>query len=617
MYESIYTQKEQTEKQIASNERISEMMQLFVEQYQSGAITYEQAMSHISELANAMSGGYSAMEQLDGLMSFDGIKDLSQITSSSAEKISSTVEALTQYMDIVKANNESINSYTTSWLEMQADIADRLTGLESLSVSAEEFRKYLETVKANQTDLSEYTQSWANVSDDVKKQIEILKSLTGSFADFQKYIDAVKANQIDIDQYTHSWGDVKESVDGQVAVIKATTETLDEFRKYLEMVKGNENELSNYVHSWGDVRESVDRQIEALDNSSMSLEEFQKYLEAVKSNRDELSNYTQTWGEIKEDVERQVSILEGMSGSFEDIQKFINTINDNRKGLEEYVQTWKAVRESVESQVSALGSSSDAMEQFRKNLESYQKNVEDISKYTATWEQLKDSIAEQVEALKQAAEALEGFKKNPLKWILQMYPGATEQGGLIRIPIGGDIEDDGRGWGNDGGSSKHSSSDDDDDDSGYVSSGPGHTQEAYEAWLDEQKKNNTYHSGIEKGAIGDSDNDKVDTLKALSLRPLRPDEMPIIARMGEVMLNKEQQDQMISNLNHIYDASSYAPLLSGLSHLAPGSKQPQNKMEVSIGDIVVQEVQNPDAFAKALYRRIEPAMNQNFSKIFG
>lgn len=290
------------------------------------------------------------------------------------------------------------------------------------------------------------------------------------------------------------------------------------------------------------------------------------------------------------------------------------------------------------------------MRQFRENLDSYQKNMEGISKYTETWEKMRESIAQQVEALKEAAEALESLKKNPTKFILQLYPGAYEQGGLIRIPVGGDIEDDGKGWGrdddddggyhyvgednwddgkgwgNDSGGSKPSKSDDD-DDSGYVYSGPGYqkdledaAREAMEAVGDvfeDYLESHTYHSGIKKGAIGESDNEKVDALKALSLRPLRPDEMPIIARMGEVMLNKEQQDQMISNLNRIYDESSYAPLFSGLSRLAPGLRQPENNMEVSFnGDIVIQGTQDPDGFAKALYKRIEPAMNQNFSKIF-
>ena len=115
MYESISAQKEQTENQIASNERISQMIQLFVEQYQSGAITYSEAMSRISQLTDAMSGGYSAMEQLSGLMSWDGIKDLSQITSGSAEKISAAMDSLSRYMDMVQENNRSIQDYASSW----------------------------------------------------------------------------------------------------------------------------------------------------------------------------------------------------------------------------------------------------------------------------------------------------------------------------------------------------------------------------------------------------------------------------------------------------------------------------------------------------------------------
>ena len=621
-YQALSSQKEQAEKQIASNERIAEMMGIFVEQYQNGAFTYEEAMAHVSDLAKAMAGGYSAMEQLGSLMSLEGMSQLSQITGSSSEKISASMEALMEYMRTVKENNESVSGYASSWLETQAGIADRLAGLESLSVSAEAFKEYIETVKANQSDLSQYTNTWAAVSEDVKRQIEILKSLTGSFSDFQKYIDAVKNNQLDISPYIQSWDSVKDSVDGQVDAIRSAAETMEQFQEYLKMVKLNEDELARYTQSWGGVKDSVDRQVkalndssmsldefrkyletvragsqdlsqftqswgsikdsvdrqvEALDHSAMSLEEFQKYLETVRANRGDLSGYTQTWEAIKADVERQVSYLENMAGSFEDIQTFISTIQDNRESLKEYTETWKAVRDSVESQVSSLGSTEEAMDRFREHLETYQANAEGISKYTTTWEKLKESIAEQVEALRKAAEALDGARKGILgltiKEILERYPGAYERGGLIRIPIGGEIEDDGRGWGSSGGSKSHN----DEDDNGYVPYGPG---------APEDPRNHSAQSYQILSATADA---KLSNASALSLKPLTPEEFPIIAQNTA---------------------------LAGLAALASARTQPQNTVSLSFGDINVQGVQDPDGFAKALHNRIELSLGQNFSKIF-
>ncbi len=569
MYESISAQKEQTEKQIASNERVSQMMQLFAEQYQNGSITYSEAMSRISQLTDAMSGGYSAMEQLSGLMSSDGIKDLSQITGDSAQKVSAAASSLAQYMDMVRENNQSIQDYTASWAQIQDDIAKRLTDLQTPPVSQDAFREYLE---------------------------------------------AAKTSKQELDQYIQSWEKVRDSVDDQVSALKSTAETMDQFRQYLEMVRENENELADYVQSWGTIKDSVDRQVEALDNASMSLEEFQKYLEAVKSNQDDLSGYTQTWSAIREDVNRQVDLLESMDKAFSDIQKFIDTVKGNENALEQYTQTWNTVRDGVASQVAALDSTSSAMEQFRKHLEAYQANAEGISAYTSTWEKIKESIASQVEALKKAADSLDGVNKRltglSLEELKRRYPGAYERGGLICIPIGGNVEDDGKGWADDKESSRSSKS-------------------AAESELRENLVNafgdavqdmvsTTAQKTSAQSSIPDDGLDSGNAPGMSGYRPVKPGDFPLLDLMYEAMSDNEAQGTMFTDLSHMYEAVSGKNTLAGMIRLSPQPYQPHNNTEVSFnGDIMVQGVQNPDAFAKALYHRIEPAMNQNFSKIFG
>lgn len=118
-----------------------------------------------------------------------------------------------------------------------------------------------------------------------------------------------------------------------------------------------------------------------------------------------------------------------------------------------------------------------------------------------------------------------------------------------RIPIGGEIEDDGRGWGSSGGSK---------------------SAQSYQIL----------------SATADA---KLSNAAALSLKPLTPEEFPIIAQNTA---------------------------LAGLAALASARTQPQNTVSLSFGDINVQGVQDPDGFAKALHKRIELSLGQNFSKIF-
>lgn len=138
MYQNTLTQKEEIEKQTASNERISEMMQLYVEQYQSGAITYEQAMSGIKELSSSMKDGYTVMEQLDALLSLSNIGDLSDLAGSVEGKVTDSIDLLAEYIDVVKSNNDSIIDYTSTWDEMKLNIAEQIEALKKAAEALEQ-----------------------------------------------------------------------------------------------------------------------------------------------------------------------------------------------------------------------------------------------------------------------------------------------------------------------------------------------------------------------------------------------------------------------------------------------------------------------------------------------
>ena len=99
LYESTSTEKDKVDEQIASNERIVTMMQRFVELYQDGSITYEKAMAGITQMATQMKDGYSALEQLNGLMNIDGIGKISDISASTNAKVDESVQLLGEYIE--------------------------------------------------------------------------------------------------------------------------------------------------------------------------------------------------------------------------------------------------------------------------------------------------------------------------------------------------------------------------------------------------------------------------------------------------------------------------------------------------------------------------------------
>lgn len=141
LYESTSTEKDKVDEQIASNERIVTMMQRFVELYQDGSITYEKAMAGITQMATQMKDGYSALEQLNGLMNIDGIGKISDISASTNAKVDQSVQLLGEYMGIAKANSDTISQYTSTWNEMKDNIAAQLAQLEKMAKELEEYVK--------------------------------------------------------------------------------------------------------------------------------------------------------------------------------------------------------------------------------------------------------------------------------------------------------------------------------------------------------------------------------------------------------------------------------------------------------------------------------------------
>lgn len=142
MYETLTTQKDSVDKQIESNERIISMMNEFVERFNSGALTYEQALNGVNELSHNIEKGYTAMEQLVDMMNLDGIKDLSGISSSADSQIVDSVDLLRDYLGVANDNNTAINEIAKTWTEMQQSIQDQLAELKRL---AEELAKKKET----------------------------------------------------------------------------------------------------------------------------------------------------------------------------------------------------------------------------------------------------------------------------------------------------------------------------------------------------------------------------------------------------------------------------------------------------------------------------------------
>lgn len=141
LYDTTNQSKVQVDEQIASNERIAEMMKVFVERFTDGSITYEQALKGISELATSMDNGYSSLEQLSGFMNLDGIEHITDIADSMKSQADESITMLEEYMEIAKINHDAIADYTSTWEEMSKLIEEQLASLKAAAEALEEWVK--------------------------------------------------------------------------------------------------------------------------------------------------------------------------------------------------------------------------------------------------------------------------------------------------------------------------------------------------------------------------------------------------------------------------------------------------------------------------------------------
>ena len=221
------------------------------------------------------------------------------------------------------------------------------------------------------------------------------------------------------------------------------------------------------------------------------------------------------------------------------------------------------------------------------SLRQYEENSKLIGEQTTSWQQLTKDVSEMLSVLKDVKKALKESERDD------------------------DDEDE-----DDDSSSKkkhHSKSD-----------GPGKS-----AWSNKdenngpgaeinRKKAGIAHDGLTAGVVGKSTEDSEEAwMKSMGLKELDPKEYPYILKAGEQIVNAEQRRTLMSNFNNAYSSAYADGIKRGISAMSSLGTQVNNavsNVKVNIEKIMMNNVQDPDGFAKALYNNLELTMAQQRSK---
>lgn len=119
-----------------------------------------------------------------------------------------------------------------------------------------------------------------------------------------------------------------------------------------------------------------------------------------------------------------------------------------------------------------------------------------------------------------------------------------------------------------------------------------------------------YADGIENGTISlgaNTADEKFRILQDFATQGFKASEVPVIADLGEAVLNPRQQSNILSAINQ----SAATGMVAGAS-----MRSVSPVVNISLGDMTLPNVTNGSEFAQTLSQTIEPTMNQYFSKFF-
>lgn len=421
--------------------------------------------------------------------------------------------------------------------------------------------------------------------------------------DADKIREAQKAYQDA--QYSKTKNDLQEQLDALNDQLDDYNDKVDEQLKALDKIKDK----------WSEIAENVTK----AQNATLATD----YLGAGWKDKVLSGNDADIYNAFKNQYEQNASQLKAYEDQIQSTERIYNLLNS-------YIEAYKAgtiTANEAQTQIKEL------LNQLNKGLISADANLMNVLQYSKDVTGASGSSAEQVLAgikadlktsgdnlltsLKQYEENSKLIGEQTTSW-QQLTKDVSEMLSVLK-----DVKK----------ALKESERDDDEDEDDDSSSKKKHHSKSdgpgKSAWSNKdenngpgaeinRKKAGIAHSGLEAGAVGSGvANDDEAWMKLMGLKELDPNEYPYILKAGEQIVNDEQRKTLMSNFNNAYSSAYADGIKRGISAMSSLGTQVNNavsNVKVNIEKIMMNNVQDPDGFAKALYNNLELTMAQQRSK---
>ena len=276
------------------------------------------------------------------------------------------------------------------------------------------------------------------------------------------------------------------------------------------------------------------------------------------------------------------------------------TAGDNVRNILAYLSTQNSTGATTNDILAATQSQlSNTANDIMASLDVYESNSNMITKYMSTFPQLQDTVSSMSNTIDDVDDSLDDINDT----LSDGFDDVVEALGSWRKQQEEEDDDDDDG----DTSTKHDTYD---APNGWQSSDKfdgGNGKQGYEAgWT------RKYADGIKEGIIGNvGDKEKYMAIREMATTNLKPDEQPILAHSGEIVLNPDQQKQLLKNIQQ----SAITPdmLLKPVNVPMLSNSSDQN-ITMNFGDLSFPDVRDVDGFAKAVARDFPGLMRQAMSK---
>ena len=564
--------------------------------YTAGSTKWNEAFQNLQTLDDEIS---SIVQNMIGFnkqllaMPVDTLADVSDQLSSISEGLTAVQDdnltVINAAIDTITRNAEEL----TKPLQKQLDLLQKTSEQRKRQLDIEQAAWDLEKAKQNKS-----VQVVKNGKITYEADQDSVRQAQNSY---DEALDSKKQGELsdqidkindDADDLKEKWEKIQSDSEYKVdieAAAKLAGMSVDEFKQ--RVLTNNDDEL---YHKTKNSYEDTAQQQAAVEEMSNTLSTIQTLIEEI--------NTKYLAGQLTADQAKQM------------VQQLINAGKDGLSGQENLDN-----RLNIEQQESANSAVQDAKDSIAKTTEEYNKVVQqtvDNTAIIAEYQKKENELTEEIKnQLEKANEAYQNTLKAETTHGSYSSSSRSSSGGSSSSSDSGvwkdkpyyirnmtvneyfdKVDSDKSSGGHSSASNYTSSKSSSSSSSSSSSGGPG--------------VNLHYADGIENGAISlgaNTASEKFRILQDFATNGFKASEVPIIADLGEAVLNPKQQSNVLNAINQ-----------SAASGVVAGAKMRSISpvVNISLGDMTLPNVTNGSEFAQTLSQTIEPTMNQYFSKFF-